>query len=227
MAGSIPDSVLNHPAIWRGSECARGTAAGVPTGYAELDAVLPGAGWPPGVLTEIHVERNGIGELKLTLPALARLTRAGRWVAMIAPPHIPYAPALAAQGIGLDHFMLVRAQTIDEQLWACEQALEGCGAVAIWLDRVADRALRRLQHVAERNGAVALMFRPARAIPFTTAALRLHVSKSDSRTVVRVLKRRGGGMPVPVALDLHDVGQRHPVMPPQRQRPAVSVSAVF
>lgn len=223
MAAAVLDPVLRHPAIWRGGDCARVAVPGLPTGFAELDVVLPGAGWPAGVLTEIHVERNGIGELKLVVPALAHLTGAGRWVAMIAPPYIPYAPALAAQGVNLARLMLVRPRTLEERLWACEQALEGCGAVAIWLDRVPDRALRRLQHMAERNGTVALMFRPARAAPFTTAALRLHVSKAESRTMVRVLKRRGGGIPAPVALDLHDVALHRDVLPPRHDFPAVRV----
>ena len=40
---------------------------------AALDAVLPGRGWPQGALTEILLAREGIGEIRLTLPALARL----------------------------------------------------------------------------------------------------------------------------------------------------------
>ncbi len=72
-----------------------------------------------------------------------------------------------------------------------------------WFDRVPDRSLRRLQLAAESGGAVMMMFRPARAAPASPAALRLHVGKSQSRTLVRILKRRGGGLPAPVALDLH------------------------
>lgn len=217
MATGTLDQALNHPAIWRGNGCAPAAVPGVPTGFAELDVLLPGAGWPAGVLTEIHVERSGIGELKLALPALARLTRAGRWVAMIAPPCIPYAPALAAQGVDLSRLIVVQPQTVEERLWACEQALEACGAVLVWLDRVHEHAMRRLQHVAGRGDAVAMMFRPARAVPFTTAALRLHVSKSESRAIVRILKRRGGGIPAPVALDLHEAGLRREAVLPQRQ----------
>ena len=48
-----------------------------------------------------------------------------------------------------------------------------------------------------------LLFRSARNIPASPAALRLHISRSESRTVVRILKRRGGGMPPPIVLDLH------------------------
>src|SRR5262245_63261238 len=75
--------VLQNPAVWRGSDCARVTLPSVPTGFAELDAWLPGGGWPAGAITEIHVERTGIGELQLVMPAAARLTRSGRWLALI------------------------------------------------------------------------------------------------------------------------------------------------
>lgn len=205
MATQSLDVVLNHPAVWRGNDCARVVVPSVPTGFAELDAVLPGGGWPAGALTEIYPERPGTGELRLVTPAAARLTQSGRWLMLIAPPYIPYAPALASHGVRLSRVILVRTAAIEEGLWACEQALRsrGCGAVLAWLDRAPERSLRRLQLAAEGNDALALLFRPARAIPASPAALRLHVSKSQSRTLVRILKRRGSGVPAPIALDLY------------------------
>jgi hypothetical protein len=200
---------LNHPAIWRGNDFAQVATPSVHTGYAELDLHLPGSGWPTGVITEIHVERPGIGELQLVMPAAARLTQADRWQVMIAPPYLPYAPALAAHGVKLSRLMLIRPKTLTEQLWACEQALqsENCGTVMLWLDqtheRIPENALRRLQLTAERRDVLALLFRASRAPSCTQAALRLHVSRQDGSTVVRILKRRGGGIPAPVALDLH------------------------
>lgn len=207
---------LNHPALWRGNDFAPVATPSVPTGFAELDIHLPGAGWPTGVITEIHVERPGIGELQLVMPAAARLTQAERWQVMIAPPYLPYAPALAAHGIKLSRLMLIRPKTLAEQLWACEQALqsESCGAVMLWLDqtqeRIPENALRRLQHAAERRDVLALLFRASRAASCTQAALRLHVSRETGSTVVRILKRRGGGIPAPVALDLHNNLLRRP-----------------
>ena len=205
MAASSLDTVFNHPAIWRGSDCARVALPSVPTGYAELDTLLPGSGWPAGALTEICGERSGIGELQLVMPAAARLSHAGHWVIMITPPHIPYAPALAAHGIQLSRLMLVRPEADEEKFWACEQALRSacCGAVLMWTDHGRERSIRRLQLAAERGGALAILFRSSRAIPLVTAALRLHIGKSDNSTIVRILKRRGGGIPAPVALDLH------------------------
>ena len=68
------DLVLKHPGIWRGDHLAQMADETLPTGYAELDEQLPGGGWARGALTEILLEREGIGELRLLLPALARIS---------------------------------------------------------------------------------------------------------------------------------------------------------
>jgi cell division inhibitor SulA/protein ImuA len=202
-AASI-EAVLNHPAIWRGGECAR-VAPGIATGYAELDAHLPGRGWPNGAITEIYADRAGLGEVELVMPAAARLTQAGRWLTLVAPLHVPYAPALAAHGVRLERLLLIQTRGADENLWACEQALHAScsGAVLLWQEHLHERALRRLQLAAESGSTSLFLFRSARVAPATPAALRLHVSRADGRTIVRILKRRGGGLPPPVALDLH------------------------
>lgn len=222
MPARFPETVLNHPAVWRGSECAR-TASVVPTGFAELDDALPGGGWPSGALTEIHIERPGIGELQLVMPAIARLSRSERWVTLVAPPHIPYAPALAAQGVRLSQLMLVRTALPDEGLWACEQALRsrGCGAVLAWPGRIHEKALRRLQLAAESGDAAALLFRQEPAAPVSPAALRLHVSPRQGLTQIRILKRRGSGVAAPIELDLHAAipGWPRAGRPPAPQQP--------
>jgi len=99
----------------------------------------------------------------------------------------------------------VNPQTLEEKLWAAEQALRAscCGAVLLWVEQIPERALRRLQLAAEEGETTLLLFRSRRVTPASMAALRLHVSRADSRTIVRVLKRRGGGLPAPVTLDLH------------------------
>lgn len=207
MAERSLETVLNHPGVWRGGDCARVAAPGIPTGFAELDGLLPGAGWPAGALTEILVEHSGVGELQLLMPASARLTGSGRWLAIVAPPYIPYAPALAARGIHLERLILIRPMSAGDSLWACEQALRAacCGAALLWLDRIHERALRRLQLAAEDGGTTLFLFRSACAMPATPAALRLHVSRSQNHTIVRILKRRGGGLPPPIMLDLHGI----------------------
>ena len=65
----------------------------------DLDGQLPGGGWPDSGLVELLPNESGIGELRLLMPALAKLSREARWIAWIAPPYLPYAPALASAGI--------------------------------------------------------------------------------------------------------------------------------
>src|SRR5690349_20954177 len=110
LAPSALDAVLKHPGIWRRSGASLHQARAVPTGLAELDAQLPGGGWPCGALSEILFEYDGLGELALLMPALAKLTQAGQRVVFVAPPYIPYAPALAAQGLDLRYVVQIDAR---------------------------------------------------------------------------------------------------------------------
>ena len=102
------EKLLENPRIWRGSSQID-ARAGLASGYPKLDRCLPGGGWPLAALTEILIEQYGIGELRLLMPALAQLsvektqveyTEPG-WIAWIAPPFQPYAPALQQYGIDL------------------------------------------------------------------------------------------------------------------------------
>ena len=197
-------ALLANPAIWRGDDCAPEPAA-VPSGFAALDAALPGRGWPQGALTELLLEREGIGEIRLTLPALAHVQAQQRDVVWIAPPHRPYAPALAAAGLDLARLFIVHCKAPKDALWAFEQALRApeCGAAFAWLPTHDERALRRLQ-VAARDGRTwgALWRRPGQRGSATAAPLRLALAPKDGQLAVRVLKRRGAELPQPVLIDV-------------------------
>jgi len=197
-------ALLAHPAIWRGDTCAPELSA-LPSGFAALDAVLPGRGWPQGALTEMLLEQEGIGEIRLTLPALARVQAQGRDVVWIAPPHRPYAPALAAAGLDLARLFVVHCREPKDALWAFDQALRApeCGAAFAWLPTHDERALRRLQ-VAAREGRTwgVLWRRPGQRGSATAAPLRLALSAQPGCLAVRVLKRRGAELPQPVLLDV-------------------------
>jgi hypothetical protein len=201
-------ALLSHPAIWRGGDCAPEPAA-LTSGFAALDAALPGRGWPQGALTEILLEREGIGEIRLTLPALARVQAQGRDVVWIAPPHKPYAPALAAAGLDLARLYIVQCHKPTDALWAFDQALRApeCGAAFAWLSTHDERALRRLQ-VAAREGRTwgVLWRRPGQRGSASAAPLRLALAPPpDPRLgtlAVHVLKRRGALLPQPVLIDV-------------------------
>ena len=183
--------LLEHPAIWRGRSAAH--QRGLPSGFAALDAYLPGEGWPRTGLIEILVSRFGSGELHLLLPALAALTRArcARWCVWVAPPLMPFAPALAAQGIALDRVAVVGGA---RPLWALEQALGSgaCDVALAWARQVSAREIRRLQLAAERGRTLGVLFRPRRAAREASAAvLRLSLQPIGAGVRITLLKGRG------------------------------------
>jgi hypothetical protein len=193
--------LLAHPSIWRGRS--RAAVATLSTGFAALDAGLPGGGWPRHGLVEILTPRPGVGELYLLLPALAALSRDMRWCAWISPPHEPYAPALEARGVALDRMLIVRAQPA-AVAWAYEQALRSgaCGMALAWLPRASPRAIRRLQLAAEQGRALGVLFRDQQAAhQASPAMLRMSFEplKEPGRHGARVslIKSRGGSR-VPV-----------------------------
>lgn len=191
-------ALLRHPRLWRGGGVATGPAA-VSTGFRRLDERLPGGGWPLAALTEILVPAAGIGELRLLLPALCALAaehpETPRWIAWLAPPHLPYAPALAAAGLDSSRMLVVRPQAGFDVLWAMEQALGSgaCAAVLGWGGTAGGTELRRLALAAEEGQSAGFLFRPphCRDEP-SPAALRILLSAHDDCLDVDILKCRGG-----------------------------------
>jgi hypothetical protein len=189
-----------HARVWRGKAAIVARAV-IPTGFDDLDRVLPGGGWPLGALTEELVDGNGIGELGLLMPALGALTkedpaRPKKWVAWIAPPFIPYAPALQQRGINIDRLLMIHPTSGGKsRLWAIEQAVRSGSSAGVlaWVAAADDVILRRLQLAAEEHACWAVLFRPANArLQRSPAALRIHLSQANGATRVEIVKCRGG-----------------------------------
>jgi hypothetical protein len=183
--------LLEHPAIWRGRSAAKLDV--LPSGFAALDAQLPGGGWPRSGLIEILIGRFGSGELSLLLPVLASLTRApsARWCVWVTPPFMPFAPALVARGVVLDRVAVVGGE---RALWAFGQVLGSgaCDAALAWARQPQPRELRRLQLAAERGRTLGILFRPRRAAAEASAAvLRLVLEASATALRISFLKGRG------------------------------------
>jgi cell division inhibitor SulA len=192
----IDKQIARH--VWRGHRIDHaGAPAGIASGFARLDAELPGGGWPAGALTELICREAGLGELRLLVPLMRQVTRAGRSLILLAPPHIPYAPALAAFGIDLQRLVIVQARQATDRLWAVEQALRSAefGALLAWLPQQAARPdhLRRLQLAAQGAQGPVFLFRPLSAqLEPSPAPLRLLLLPRPEQSLsVQVLKRRG------------------------------------
>jgi hypothetical protein len=209
--------------LWRADDLAHAAGGGatVASGFAALDAELPGGGWPQGQLVELLLDAPGIGELSLLAPALARCTQDARacvWVlpceraAPTALPTVPYPPALAAAGVDLAHALFVQPETPREAFWTIEQSLRAAhlGALVGWLPHTSSsregefRAMRRLQLLASRQQAPVFLLRDVRALHAPSpAALRLQLAARDGELAVTILKRRGRPLLEPVALQVH------------------------
>jgi len=188
---------------------ATSTPAVRPTGFAALDAELSGGGWPAAGLTELLLAAPGSAELRLLAPALAAPTPAGT-VLWIAPPCIPYIPALQALGLAPGRQLIVMPGSLADAAWAAEQGLRsgGCAAVLWWQGDACSpaatlaTALRRL-HLAAQEGACPLFaLRPASVrMQASPAPLRLALEPLvHGQLAVLAFKRRGPAMAAPIVL---------------------------
>ncbi len=188
------DTLFNGGQVWKGRP-APPTVSPQPTGHAALDAALPTGGWPEAALSEILLAGQGIGELQLVWPTLARLADAGERIVLVAPPFVPYPQAWENAGIDLRQLSIIQASERDA-LWATEQCLRSgsCGAVLCWPNKADDRALRRLQVAAETGSTLAFAYRSIQeAINPSPAALRIAIDARPAQ--LRVLSA-GAGWPV-------------------------------
>jgi protein ImuA len=207
-----PESL--HPTLWLGHQLARHADAAVATGFAALDAQLPGAGWPRRALTELLLPHPGVGEIRLVAPSLAATQRAGRLVMLFDPPATLSAGALAQLGFEVEDLLVINTRTRvipgTDSLWALEQALKSghVGGVLAWLPpRLRAERLRRLQLAAHAHDGPAFVLCEMSAAQRPTAApLRLALRPSGADALaVRVLKRRGPPLDAPLQIMLPPV----------------------
>ena len=196
-------SLLQDTGLWRASSIDCEYREGLPTGFNQLDSQLPGNGWPPDGVTELLCQHEGIGEIRLLAPGLAKLSQQqSRWLLWVCPPNIPYAPALASAGFDLTSLVIVRPDNRADMLWVLEKALSSssCSAVLAWPGNIKDKELRRLQVASKEGNCWNILFRPATASRQSSPAeLRIELSPAipspiDVRTGInlKILKRKGG-----------------------------------
>jgi cell division inhibitor SulA len=202
-------SLFSNTFIWQGDRRAERQSQDVlPSQFKPLDKVLPGGGWPKGTLTELLHAESGTGELSLLLPMLATLSKKTH-VALIAPPHIPYAPALAQAGLQLDRLVVVQPDT-DSDAWWCAEQLMRSGqfkAVLFWPDRFDVRGLRRLQAACAKGMSAGFVWHQPHAAQHPSPAplrLLLNAKRHADQLEVTILKRRGSMMVDPITIDLRE-----------------------
>ena len=201
--------------LWRGRQHQhkQSTHANIlDTGYSALNAQLHDGGWPLTTTTELGMTSPGIGELRLLMPALRELMNRAHTqknVMWIAPPFLPFAPALFKEQIDVSKLTVVQTRSIRDTLWAAEQALlaECCTAVLCWTGSydLSPRELRRLQLAAEKSRTWHVLIRHSDCLQQASASgLRLHL-KSDaySKLDIHILKQPQGWGGQHCSLSLH------------------------
>ncbi|MCM2681093.1 translesion DNA synthesis-associated protein ImuA [Echinimonas agarilytica] len=192
--------------IWRGKAVQPRTHGVMSSGIEAMDQLLLG-GWPRGHVSELLHQGQGIGELRLLLPILARLseqaTANAQWLVFVAPPFIPYAPALQSAGIDISRILWLQPEQPKQGLWATEQCLKSgsCVGVLSWLEssiypkfKLKGPDIRRLQLAADQGQSFSWLIRPERyrteASP-ATCRLVLSATSAQQMLSVECLKRRG------------------------------------
>ena len=238
---SLPDLGASGPLsqVWRAGELGSASLHTVDTGYARLNEVLPGGGWPQGALIEILQAQAGVHEWGLLAPALAAVQKAApaQLLVLVGAPWLPFGPALGARQLMMQRLLSVHGKPGDAPslLWATREALQ-CADVAgvlAWLPDARSAHLRRLQIAAHAHGKLLFALRPLRAQQESSPApLRLLVEgtvSEEGNLRLHVLKRRGPPLAAPVLLDTRParltallVASRERV---RRQREEAGVSA--
>jgi protein ImuA len=145
--------------------------------------------------------------MALLLPALGA-SPAGALV-LVNPPHRPFVPALAAQGLDASRLLMLQGPTLARdaaaRVWACEQALRcaGVSAVLAWLPQVRPEQLRRLQMAAQNFQQQLFVMRPLAAQQEASPAvlrLALEAGEDADALTLRLLKRRGPPLTTPLVL---------------------------
>jgi len=206
---ALPDLAgLCH--VWRAGELGDASERSVDTGYAGLNRVLPGGGWPQGTLIELLQPQAGLHEWGLLAPVLAaRQATAPRQLMVLAgAPYQPFGPALGARQLDMRRLLAVRAQG-PALLWSVCEALRcaDVDSVLAWLPDVRGANLRRLQIAAHAHNKLLFVFRPLCARRESSPApLRLLLegmtgeADTAGNLAVHVLKRRGPPLVLPVVL---------------------------
>ena len=244
MANPLRSLLDLHPSLWTGKHYAHAAGSCLSSGFAALDAQLPGGGWPMGSLIELHAPLNS-SALSLLLPALSTL-QAERLRVLVAPPYQPMqqlwrGASPARQNSSQEkgdlpaRLLWIRSQHLNDTLWASAQALRHghCAAVLAWLPaHVPLAALRQLQLLASHSDSLFFCLRPSHSQANSPAPLRLELqTRQDSQGLawldVHIRKRRGPPCLESIALALHPTLMPPTAIPSHVPVPATAPEPVY
>lgn len=215
-------------AVWHGDALGQGGSRVRSSGWSELDAELPGGGWPLKSATEILAAQPSVLEWRLLAPALTAAPSEAGPITLIGPPQHPHLPGLRHIGLDERRLVWIQAETAAERLWATEQVIKSnaVAAVIAWVPQARQEQIRRLQVCALSCDSLVFLFRPeaARYEP-SAAPLRLHACVTpDWELKIHVFKRRGPSHEAPLTL-ASTPGGLSSILTPRLREPSRLISS--
>lgn len=202
---SAVTQLLKNQGIWQAATSTLAPTA-MSTGYQQLDKQLHYSGWPQGALTEVLINQNGIGEIRLLAPLLANLNKHPGYITWVNPPYEPYPPALLKNQLDLNRIIVVRTHDIHDCIWASQQALasNACSAVLVWLpSKNLSKEIRKLNLAAKAGKCWGFLFRSQQFQQQPSAApLRIVLCGEKRQHKLSIIKQPGGWSGQEVSLDL-------------------------
>lgn len=234
-------SLLDSQKIWHAQALAREACMGIPTGFPDLDRVLPYKGWPKAQLIELldSDSANSVvgnsGICSLLMPAICQQLAHKEQLVLINPGFEPNLPAWfqsvdrCSQVLRVD-VDISRGRAQARACWAMEQALH-CADIAMviaWLPLANVDSLRRLQVAASKSQALVFVIRNSQASQQGSAApLRLSLERIDPlNSCLRLLKCRGATSDVAINIPILSPELRALLQAPRRRSYQSSVSTI-
>jgi cell division inhibitor SulA len=153
-------SKLHHLNAWE-KTTTNGSSLVTATGIPVVDELLPGGGWPKAGLVEIIVPDEYTDAVALLMPAFARLSRQGRWIAMVNPSYQARAHLFSEPGMDHASVLQVNPHPGRSALWTAESMLRSgdCSVVMAWPNCNTELMDKCLQKSAVHGKALGILFR--------------------------------------------------------------------
>ena len=164
------------------------------TGIAALDALLPAAGWPKHGLVEINVQGVYTDPMDVLLPALSGLSREGRWLAMVTPPHYARVRVNTNPGMDTSSVLQINPHKGRSGLWTLESLMRAghCRVVMAWPQCRTELMELRLARAATLGRSLGILFRQGEPQAGTAGcAVRLIVERKAGGHAVYLIDNDG------------------------------------
>jgi cell division inhibitor SulA len=184
---------LHHLNAWE-NRTSRYASRVIPTGISVLDDMLPDGGWPRAGVVEVAASTDGPDAIDLFLPALARMTRQGRRLALVAPEFAARQRVFSDEAINPDRVLQVNSHPGRSDLWTVESLLQSgdFGVVIAWSGCHTELMDKRLQKAAMQGKVLCIVFRPrCRRCAASVISIRLGVDVDEAGRVVYLVNGKG------------------------------------